>query len=211
MKTFFQLIIVFAALGAQSQNTVNAQAAVADSSFVNIRDFSHDFVYDMRYATANNFLNAKVYDCGECYLRYATVKALLAANEIAKSKGLTIALFDCYRPVEIQQKMWKIVSDPKYVADPAKGSIHNRGGAVDITLVNTDGSFVDMGTDFDHFGKEAAHSYQNLTVAQKHNRKILSEIMAASGFAPFESEWWHYNLLGSAKFPVSNFKWKCCY
>ncbi|HEX8562138.1 MAG TPA: M15 family metallopeptidase [Flavobacterium sp.] len=182
---------------------------VSDTTFVNLRDFSTDFIYDMRYARTDNFLNAQVYECAECYLRYKTVKALLAASKKAVAKGYQIALFDCYRPTDIQKKMWKIVPNPIYVADPAKGSIHNRGGAVDITLVDATGKAIDMGTDFDHFGPEAAHSYIKLSEQQLNNRKTLSEIMTASGFTIFESEWWHYNLVGSAKDPISNFKWDC--
>jgi D-alanyl-D-alanine dipeptidase len=105
--------------------------------------------------------------------------------------------------------MWTIVSNPKYVADPSKGSIHNRGGAVDITLVNLDGETVPMGTDFDFFGIEASHKYVNLPTDVVSNRKFLKKIMTASGFKSFDSEWWHYNLKSALKDPVSNTKWDC--
>lgn len=183
---------------------------VNDTTFVNLRDYSSDFIYDMRYATDNNFLKAKVYDCSECYLRFKTVKALVKANEKFMKKGYRIKLFDCYRPLDIQKKMWAIVSNPEYVADPKKGSIHNRGGAVDITLVDADGKELDMGTGFDHFGPEAAHAYENLSEEIKQNRKLLRNTMTGLGFRIFESEWWHYNLKRSARnFEVSNFKWNC--
>lgn len=180
-----------------------------DTTFVNLKDYSSDFVYDMKYATDSNFLKEKVYDCGECYLRLKTINALVAANKKFIKKGYRIKLFDCYRPLDIQKKMWTIVSNPKYVANPEKGSIHNRGGAVDISLVDIDGNELDMGTQFDHFGIEAAHSYEKLTDNQKKNRKFLRKIMTKSNFQPFESEWWHYNLNDSKKDALSNFKWKC--
>ena len=120
-----------------------------DTTFVNLKEFSTDFVYDMKYATEDNFLKAKVYDCAECYLRLKTVKALMKANSKFIKKGYKIKLYDCYRPLDIQKKMWSIVSDPLYVANPSKGSIHNRGGAVDISLVNSNGIELDMGTSFD--------------------------------------------------------------
>lgn len=183
---------------------------VADTTFVNLRDYSNDFIYDMRYATDNNFLKAKVYDCPECYLRFKTVKALVKANEKFMKKGYRIKLFDCYRPLDIQKKMWTIVSNPEYVADPKKGSIHNRGGAVDITLVDEQGKELDMGTGFDHFGPEAAHDYENLPEEVRQNRKLLRNTMTGLGFRIFESEWWHYNLKRSARnFEVSNLKWNC--
>ncbi len=180
-----------------------------DTTFVNLKDYSSEFVFDMKYATDSNFLKEKVYDCGECYLRLKTINSLIAANKKFIKKGFKIKLFDCYRPLDIQKKMWTIVSNPKYVANPEKGSIHNRGGAVDITLVDSDGNELDMGTQFDHFGIEAAHSYQNLTDIQKKNRKLLRKIMTKSNFQLFESEWWHYNLNDSKKDKLSNFKWKC--
>lgn len=180
-----------------------------DTTFVNLKDYSSEFVFDMKYATDSNFLKEKVYDCGECYLRLKTINSLIEANKKFIKKGYKIKLFDCYRPLDIQKKMWTIVSNPKYVANPEKGSIHNRGGAVDITLVDSDGNELDMGTPFDHFGVEAAHSYENLTEIQKKNRKLLRKIMTKSNFQLFESEWWHYNLNDSKKDKLSNFKWKC--
>ena len=183
---------------------------VNDTTFVNLKDYSTDFVYDMKYATEDNFLKAKVYDCAECYLRYKTVKALIKANTKFMKKGLRIKLFDCYRPLDIQKKMWTIVSNPEYVADPKKGSIHNRGGAVDITLVDANGKELDMGTSFDHFGPEAHHDYERFSDEIKANRKYLRNTMTSFGFRIFESEWWHYNLKKSVRnYEVSNFKWEC--
>lgn len=180
-----------------------------DTTFVNLKDYSQDFIYNMKYATEDNFLKAKVYDCAACYLRYKTVKALIEANDKFMKRGYKIVIFDCYRPLDIQKKMWQIVSNPSYVADPNKGSIHNRGGAVDISLADSTGVAIDMGTPFDHFGPEASHDYENLSDEIKQNRKLLRKIMTRSGFRIFESEWWHYNLKNARKESISNFKWKC--
>ncbi len=182
---------------------------VNDTTFVNLKDYSSDFIYNMKYATADNFLKTKVYDCEACYLRYKTVKALIKANEKFIKKGYKIMLFDCYRPLDIQKKMWQIVSNPNYVADPKKGSIHNRGGAVDISLVDSTGIAINMGTPFDFFGIEASHDYENLPEEVKENRRLLRKIMTRSGFRIFESEWWHYNLKNARRESLSNFKWKC--
>jgi D-alanyl-D-alanine dipeptidase len=182
----------------------------ADSNaFVNLRNYSNDFVFDMKYATADNFLKEKVYPCDECFLRVKTVKALLEANKSFIEKGFKIKLYDCYRPRAIQKKMWRIVPDANFVANPKKGSIHNRGGAVDISLVDSLGLEVDMGTRFDFFGEEASHNYQNLSDEILANRKLLKEIMLQNNFKIFESEWWHYNLNGSNNDEVSNKKWRC--
>lgn len=187
----------------------NTDTIIDDTTFVNLKDYSRDFVYDMRYATADNFLKAKVYDCAECYLRLKTVKALVEANKKFMEKGYRIKLLDCYRPLDIQKRMWGIVSNPNYVANPAKGSIHNRGGAVDITLVDSMGNELDMGTGFDHFGIEASHGYKKLDKKVIQNRKLLRRIMQKHNFKIFESEWWHYNLKHASADKLSNFKWEC--
>ena len=163
----------------------------------------------MKYATEDNFLKAKVYDCAECLLRYKTVQALIAANKEFMKDGCKIKIYDCYRPLSIQKKMWEIVSNPEYVADPKKGSIHNRGGAVDISLVNADGIELEMGTKFDFFGIQASHNYKKLPVPVLANRKYLKSIMIKNGFNSFDSEWWHYNLKTGLKDKVADQTWKC--
>ncbi|WP_337966529.1 M15 family metallopeptidase [uncultured Flavobacterium sp.] len=189
--------------------TTPAEHQVEDTTFVNLKDYSQDFIYDMKYATEDNFLKAKVYDCAECMLRYKTVKALIAANKEFMKQGCKIKLFDCYRPLSIQKKMWEIVSNPEYVADPKKGSIHNRGGAVDITLVNAQGEDLEMGTTFDFFGIEASHNYKKFPTSVRANRKYLKMVMIQNGFNSFDSEWWHYNLKTGLNDKVSNQKWDC--
>jgi len=192
-----------------SENSLINKSVVNDTAFVNLKEYSTDFVYDMKYASADNFLKSKVYDCAECYLRFKTVKGLMEANKIFIKKGYKIKLFDCYRPLDIQKKMWKIVPNPIYVANPSKGSIHNRGGAVDITLVDQNGKELDMGTTFDYFGIEASHNYPNFSSKIKRNRKLLKRIMIKQKFNSFDSEWWHYNLKSALNDKVSNAKWKC--
>lgn len=182
---------------------------LSDTTFVRLADYSPDFEYDLRYATENNFLNAQVYECAECYTRVKTAKALIAANQEFLSKGVRIKFFDCYRPNSVQYKMWEIVPNPQYVANPIKGSIHNRGGAVDITLVDLEGTELDMGTDFDYFGKRAYHDNYDLPDNILKNRKLLKEVMEKHGFWSIRTEWWHYNLGSASRDPVADFKWAC--
>lgn len=190
-------------------NSIALYEGINDTTFVKLKNFSGDFVFDMKYATDANFLKTKVYDCDECYLRMKTIKNLIDANAEFQSLGYKIKLFDCYRPLDIQKKMWEIVPNADYVADPKKGSIHNRGGAVDITLVDRDGKELDMGTSFDFFGPEAAHNYQGVSRKIRKNRTLLKEIMLKHNFKSFDSEWWHYNLVDSNKDKLANFKWEC--
>lgn len=191
------------------RNALKSFTGLADTTFIRLADFSEDFEYDLRYATTNNFLKAKVYDCAECYTRVKTAKALLKANTDLIKKGYRIKFFDCYRPNSVQYKMWEIVPNPQYVADPVKGSIHNKGGAVDITLVTLDGKELDMGTDFDFFGKKAYHDNIDLPENVLNNRKLLKETMEAYGFWSIRTEWWHYNLSTASNDKVANFKWDC--
>lgn len=205
----FLLLIICFLFVKVSNAQIQTSDKIADTTFVNLKDYSKDFVYDMKYATEDNFLKAKVYDCAECFLRLKTVEALIAANKDFMKKGYKIKLFDCYRPLSIQKKMWEIVSNPEYVADPKKGSIHNRGGAVDISIVDTAGKEVDMGTPFDFFGIQAGHNYTKLSKKVLSNRKYLKKVMVKNGFNSFDSEWWHYNLKTGLQDKVSNQKWKC--
>lgn len=182
---------------------------LADTTFIRLADYSDDFMYDLRYATDNNFLKSKVYECAECYTRVKTALQLLAANSDFMEQGYRIKFFDCYRPNAVQYKMWEIVPNPQYVANPVKGSIHNKGGAVDITLVRLDGTPLDMGTDFDFFGKKAYHDNNDLPEEVLRNRSILKETMEKHGFWSIRTEWWHYNLAAASQDKIANFTWPC--
>jgi len=180
-----------------------------DSSFVALKMIDTTFQYDMKYATSDNFLKEKVYDCADCLVRYNTAKQLIKVNDTFKKLGYKIKFFDCYRPLSIQKKMWRIYPDKRYVANPTKGSNHNRGSAVDITLVDSLGVELDMGTGFDFFGRKAHHAYQNFPQQILENRKLLKSVMEANGFWSISSEWWHYNLAKSYQYKVSDFKTEC--
>lgn len=189
--------------------TLKSLDGLSDTTFVRLVDYNKNFVYDLRYATENNFLKAKVYDCAECYTRVKTARALIEANEVLMDMGYRIKFFDCYRPNDVQYKMWEILPNPQYVANPKKGSIHNRGGAVDITLVTLEGKELDMGTDFDFFGKRAYHDNYDLPDVILKNRTLLKETMEQHGFWSTRTEWWHYNLRAASNDKVENFKWPC--
>lgn len=179
------------------------------NDFVLLRSLSNDFVFDMKYATSDNFLKQAVYDCGECYLRKSTAKALVKANEEFKSLGYRIKLFDCYRPLSVQKKMWKILPGTHYVANPAKGSKHNRGAAVDLTLVDAQGKELDMGTPFDFFGKKAHHTCTTLPKKVLENRKLLKDVLNKYNFKSIFSEWWHYEYRPEMQSKVEDFQWQC--
>ena len=194
--TFLSVLLSFVVWGQQSD-------------FVRLKDLSPDFVYELKYATPDNFLKQAVYDCGECYLRKSTAEALVKANEAFKQLGYRIKLFDCYRPLSVQKKMWKILPGTHYVANPAKGSKHNRGAAVDLTLVDAQGKELNMGTPFDFFGKEAHHTYTEHPKEVLENRKLLKETLDKYNFKSIYSEWWHYEYRPEMQSKVENFEWQC--
>ena len=183
--------------------------SLPDTAFVRLSDYSPDFSYDLRYATIDNFMEEAVYECPKCYTRAGTARALIAANREFMKKGVRIRFFDCYRPNSVQYKMWQIVPNPQYVANPVKGSVHNRGGAVDITLETLEGTPLDMGTGFDYFGRRAYHDNRDLPDTILENRRLLKETMEKFGFASVRTEWWHYNLKAAYRYPVADFRWPC--
>ncbi|MBP6373834.1 MAG: M15 family metallopeptidase [Flavobacterium sp.] len=209
MQSRLILLLLFGIITQLNAQQLEENSPVNDTTFVKVSEFSNAIVFDLKYATTANFLGEKVYNCGECYLRYKTLKALLVAQEKIQSKGYQFKLFDCYRPLSVQQKMWSLVSNPNYVADPAKGSLHNRGAAIDLTIVDKNGNELDFGTPFDFFGEEASHSYMKGDKKVLKNRAFLKKVMTKSGFTIFPTEWWHYNIEGGEKFPIANFTWPC--
>ncbi len=163
---------------------------------------------DIKYATKENFLNRAVYPCGKCFVRPEVAEALLKAQKELQKKGYGLKLFDCYRPLRMQKKMWKIKPDPMYVANPSQGSMHNRGLAVDVTLVDKTGKEIPMGTAYDSFEKKSHSDYKNLPAKILKNRKILSEVMHKYGLEPIRTEWWHYSYR-KKKYPIGRWVWDC--
>jgi len=163
---------------------------------------------DIKYATPDNFVGEKMYDCGKCILRPEPAQAMVKAQSMLREKGYGLLMFDCYRPRPYQQKLWDKVPDARYVTPPSKGSMHNRGLAVDLTLVDKDGKVMDMGTDYDFFGERAYQTFTDLPEDVLANRKLLNETMAAVGFKTIRTEWWHFSLRG-VSYEISDMVWDC--
>jgi len=160
---------------------------------VDLRDVDPSIRVDMRYASRSNFLRETLYPANRCLLRPATAERLRRAQEHLAAAGLGLQVWDCYRPLSIQKRMWEYMPDPRYVADPKEGSKHNRGAAVDVTLVRLRGEPMDMGTDHDDFSERAARDFKELPFEAVRNRKVLENALAIQGFVPLPSEWWHFD------------------
>ena len=165
-------------------------------------------VLDLRYATSDNFMEEQVYECGRCFLRKPAAEAIVKAHQKLQKQGLGLKMFDCYRPRPIQWKLWNKVPNPKYVAQPRKGSMHNRGTAIDLTIVDANGKQLDMGTKYDYFGKEGWTWYKNLPKNVLANRKLLRETLLEFNLKYIKTEWWHF-YYRPQKFPISDFVWNC--
>ncbi len=149
---------------------------------------------DLRYATDDNFLGKAVYpDGARCLLLPDVAARLASAARALEAKGFRLRAWDCYRPLHVQWAMWKLVPRKGYVADPHTGSNHNRGAAVDVTLVTRDGEAVEMPTPFDTFGPAAHHGSAAGTAEARANRETLRQAMVDAGFRANRMEWWHYD------------------
>lgn len=176
--------------------------------WADIHLLDESIVIDMRYATENNFVEEKMYECGRCFLRPVVAKKVVKVHKILQEKGLGLKMFDCYRPRPIQWKLWEKVPDKRYVSDPRKGSMHNRGAAVDLTIVNAAGKQLNMGTSYDFFGPEAWSTYQDLPDSVLANRQLLKGLLEAEGFAGIRTEWWHFSYPGKG-YALSDMLWNC--
>jgi D-alanyl-D-alanine dipeptidase len=158
---------------------------------------------DVRYATDNNFMKKQLYPVAKAYLRAPAARALVEVQRELAQLGIGIKVFDGYRPYRVTQAMWEPIKNPDYVADPAKGSRHNRGAAVDLTLIDLEtGKEAAMPTPYDDFTARAGHAFHDLPSEVLANRARLREVMTKHGFAAFESEWWHYDFEGWEKFEL---------
>jgi zinc D-Ala-D-Ala dipeptidase len=183
----------------------------ADNELVNVRDVIPDAVIDLKYNTVDNFFNVKLYSTDECYLAHGAVRHLAVVQDSLKKLGLGIKVWDGYRPRTVQYLMWEILPDPVYVADPNSGSNHNRGAAVDLTLVYlSTGLELNMPTAFDDFTSRAHHGEsRGLTPEQINNRDFLRDMMVkVGGFTLYDAEWWHYTYNPAASFPLLDFQLK---
>jgi D-alanyl-D-alanine dipeptidase len=160
---------------------------------------------DIRYATTNNFMHQLLYPVAKAYLRYPAAVALRdVQNELAKDR-LGLKIFDAYRPYNITERMWEPIKDPDFVADPSKGSRHNRGAAVDLTLIDLrTGQELEMPSGYDEFTDRARRNFAGGPPQAIANRVRLEDVMKRHGFEPLPTEWWHYDFGGWRRFELMN-------
>lgn len=174
--------------------TASLEVVPSDDTFVRIADYIPDIVIDLKYATTDNFTGVVIYDFSDAYLRYGTVKKLTEVQDELQDMGISLKVWDAFRPVSAQFRLWEVYPDSTFVANPNKGfSSHSRGNTVDITLVSSDGTEMQMPTGFDDFSPMADRDYSDCDEVSANNAILLENLMIEHGFKPYSGEWWHFS------------------
>ena len=179
--------------------------AEENKDFVDISELDGSLMLDIRYATSRNFAGKVMYPVARCLLRRDAALRLIRVEQKLRTQGYRLIIFDGYRPLLVQKKFWNILPDERYVADPAKGSRHNRGAAVDVSLGDLAGNPLAMPSDYDDFSEKAHRDYAGASLEAKKNCALLEAAMSEEGFDPFPTEWWHFDAPGWERYPVSDF------
>lgn len=185
--------------------TSSLLAQEIEHRLVDVRAIYPPLLQEIRYATTYNFTGYKLYPFPAAFVHQDLIAPLQKVQEELATEGLGLKIYDGYRPLSVQAKMWEILPDERYVSDPNKSKgRHTRGVAVDITLVDRFGNELKMPTPFDDFTKKA-HRFSNAwSEEERRNSSKLQAIMVKNGFVPFPFEWWHYDFREWEKYPPLN-------
>ncbi len=169
-------------------------ATKSPSDLVEVKKVIPNVVLEIRYATTNNFTGKLLYESDRCFLRRSVAEKLRDAQKDFNRLGYGLKVYDGYRPLSVQKKMWEIYPHEGYVANPAKGSRHNRGAAVDCSLVTLkDKKDLLMPSNYDEFSDRAHRNFTGGPQEAIHNRELLERIMIKHGFVGLPTEWWHFD------------------
>jgi D-alanyl-D-alanine dipeptidase len=183
-------------------HALNEEGVFERQGLVKLEDLDTSFVIDLKYATEDNFTGKVIYSKPLCVIHKETAKKLIAANNEFKELGYRLKIFDAYRPFSAQQTLWDATDNKSFVANPQKGSIHNRGAAVDVTLVDEAGNEIEMPSGYDEFSERAALDYKDCPKNQIENRELLGKIMVKHGFRRINNEWWHFEDTNAKNYPI---------
>ncbi len=201
MKIFLPYFIAISSLFGLSCSSAG-QILISQKDIIDILSIDSTFVLDIRYATENNFTKKILYPTAKAKLRREAAESLASVQKELRMKNLRLKIYDGYRPLAIQWKLWEIVPNEDFVANPKKGSKHNRGAAVDLTIIDSLGNELEMPTGYDDFTEKASQEYMNLSENALKNRALLKDVMTRHGFLPIKSEWWHYDFRGWEQFDI---------
>ncbi len=213
------LILVYGECFAQNTNpfglaVINTQAEYkksisenADKQLVELKKYIPGLKLDIRYATKNNFTKQAVYREARAFARAPVAEALKNVQAELEKSGLGLKIFDGYRPYSVTVKFFDIASDKSFVANPKDGSRHNRGCAIDLTVVNLKtGKELKMPTPYDSFAAAASANYMDLPANVIKNRDLLINVMERQGFRVLDNEWWHFDFIGWKNFELMDIR-----
>jgi len=176
-----------------------------DLELVDLEKVIPDVVLDIRYASDNNFTGEVIYKAPKAFARRPVAEALKLAQDSLKTYNLGLLIYDAYRPYAATLRFYEVYPNTDFVADPKNGSRHNRGCAIDLSLVNLEtGKEIPMPSEFDDFSEKAHPDYDNLPEEVKANRAFLFDIMAHFGFTYLSTEWWHFEYHGWKDYPLTD-------
>ena len=190
-------------------NSSLSPAVFIHDYLVDVESIDSSIQLDIRYATKNNFVGEIMYPCEKCYLKTWLAEALAEIQSDLNKKKYRLKVFDCYRPHSVQRILWDIVKNANYVAPPSKGSMHNRGMAIDLTIIDEKGNELDMGTEYDDLASASHNGNPRLTLVQKENRDLLRKLMTSHGFRTISTEWWHFYFDRKGHHALLDLDWEC--
>lgn len=178
-------------------------AETVEHGLVPIEKVDPPLLLEIHYATRYNFTGAQLYPFPAAWIHHDLVEPLIAVQKELAADGYGLKIYDGYRPLSVQQKMWDLVQDERYVSNPAVNrGRHTRGTAVDVTLVDKMGNEIAMPTTFDDFTEAAHRDSKTMTADQRANMLRLQDIMTKHGFEPYPFEWWHFDFRNWKDYPV---------
>lgn len=210
MRKISLCFIVIAAInalivGSAAQNGPPVEPNKREADLVELTKLSKSIRLDVRYATSNNFVGRAVYPEARVFLQRPAAEAIVRIHKLLKKEGLGLIVYDGYRPWRITKLFWDVVREDQriYVADPAKGSKHNRGCAVDLSIYDRKTKkVIPMPSGYDEFTERASPDYTGGTDIERSNRDKLRRLMEAEGFTVNPNEWWHFDYNGWQEYAI---------
>ncbi|MEI7597115.1 MAG: M15 family metallopeptidase [Bacteroidota bacterium] len=187
------ILIATSSCKEKSHLSKNEQFIKDSTDLINVLEIIPNMVIDVKYATTENLSGVAIYPNSNCYLKKSTAEKLKKAQAEIEKMGARLKIFDAYRPMSIQKKMWEMIPDERMIANQSNGDKHSRGSSVDIALVSIDGKDIDMGSLYDARIPEAERLCPSIDEKARMFREILNQVMTNNGFIGSDEFWWHYD------------------
>lgn len=199
------IVLIFGAVFAEAQKFPTAEKNKKEADLIELIKLDNTIKLDIRYARTDNFVGKIVYPEARAFMQRPAAESVVRVHKKLKKRGLGLVIFDGYRPWSITKLFWEVTPEDKrkFVANPEKGSKHNRGCAVDLSIYDLKtGKLLPMPSDFDEFTERASPDYKGGTAEETKNRELLRKLMEAEGFTVNSNEWWHFDYKDWEKYAI---------